>query len=158
MMTSNTGLTRLLAVTALILMFLPGLQHVSSEAAPDGSLSRIMVSFRLDQRLSGPTYGGPRWVSPPTFSFAQGGAQLTVEAKAQGVGANGNFMDINAEWTPADPEMVTVTPGQKNEVTITVKREGESTLKLTAQGMAKELSIKAQAIANGSGLQVAISQ
>ena len=157
-MTSNTGLTRVLAVTALILMCLPGLQQVSSAAAPDGALSRLMVSFKLDQRLSGPTYGAPRWVSPPTFTFAQGGAQLTVEARSQGVSANGTFMDVNAEWTPADPEMVTVTRGPKNEVTITVKHEGESTLTLTAQGMAKELVIKAQAIASGSGLQVAISQ
>jgi hypothetical protein len=158
MMTSKTGLTRWLAMTAVILVLLLGLQQASPEAAPAGELSRITVSFKLDQRLSGPTYGGPRWVSPPTFSFAQGGQQLTVEAKTQGVGANGNVMDINAEWTPADPEMVTITRGQKNEVTITVKREGESKLKLMAQEVTKELSIKAKAIANGSGLQVEIAQ
>ena len=157
-MTSNTGLTRLIAAVALILVLLPGLQQTSPEAAPVGELSRITVSFKLDQRLSGPTYGGPRWVSPPTLSFAQGGAQLTVEAKTQGIGADGHPMDISAEWTPADPEMVTVTRGQKNEVTITVKREGESKLKLVAQGVAKELSIKAKPIANGSGMQVEISQ
>ena len=157
-MTSNTNISRLLAVVALSLVLLPGLQQASPEAAPAGELSRITVSFKLDQRLSGPTYGGPRWVSPPTFSFAQGGEQLTVEAKTQGVGANGNLMDINAEWTPADPDMVTVTRGQKNEVTITVKHEGESKLKLAAQGVAKELLIKAKSIANGSGIQVEISQ
>jgi len=158
MMTSKTGLTRWLAMTAVILVLLLGLQQASPEAAPAGELSRITVSFKLDQRLSGSTYGGPRWVSPPTFSFAQGGQQLTVEAKTQGVGANGTVMDINAEWTPADPEMVTITRGQKNEVTITVKREGESKLKLRAQEVTKELSIKAQAIADGNGLQVEIAQ
>ena len=157
-MPSNIGLTRVLAIAVFILVLLPGLQQAFPEAAPAGSPSRLTVSFKLDQRLSGPTYGGPRWVSPPTLSFAQGGAQLTVEAKTQGIGADGHPMDISAEWTPADPEMVTVTRGQKNEVTITVKREGESKLKLAAQGVAKELSIKAKSIANGSGLQVEISQ
>ena len=157
-MTSNTNLSRLIAVAVVILVLLPGLQQAWPDAVPASSLSRITIFFKLDQRLSGPTYGGPRWVSPPTYSFAQGGEQLTVEAKTQGVGANGNLMDINAEWTPADPEMVTVTRGQKNEVTITVKHEGESKLQLAAQGVAKELLIKAKSIANGSGIQVEISQ
>src|SRR5438105_495367 len=130
MMTSNTNLSRLIAVAVVILVLLPGLQQAWPDAAPASSLSRITIFFKLDQRLSGPTYGGPRWVSQPTFTFAQGGAQLTVEAKAQGVGANGTSMDISAEWTPADSEMVTITRGQKNEVTITVKRVGESKLQL----------------------------
>jgi hypothetical protein len=142
----------------LTLVLLPSLQQASSEAAPAGALNRITVSFKLDQRLSGPTYGGVRWVSPPTFTFAQGGEQLTVEAKAQGVGADGNFLDISAEWTPADPEMVTITRGQRNEVTITVKRVGESKLKLATQGASKELLIKAKSFANGNGIQVEISQ
>jgi len=158
-MTSNTGLNRLIAMAIfLTLALLPGRQQASSEAAPAGSLSRITVSFKLDQRLSGPTYGGVRWVSPPTFTLAQGGEQLTVEAKTQGVGADGNFLDVSAEWLPADPEMVTVTRGQRNEVTITVRRVGESKLKLAAQGAAKELLIRAKSFASGNGLQVEISQ
>src|SRR5262245_42284743 len=157
MMMSNTGLTRLMAVALLILGLLPGLQQVSLDAAPASSLHRITVSFKLDPRLSGQTYGVPYWVAPPTFAFVQAGARLALEAKALGVGTNGNFMDISAEWTPADPGMVTVTHGQKNEVTITVKRDGESKLKLAAQGVSKELLITAQYIARGSGIQVEIS-
>jgi hypothetical protein len=158
MMTSNTGLPRVLAGVTMILGLLVGLLQVSPAAAPAGALHRLTVSFKLDQRLSGPTYGGPRWVSPPTFTSAQGGNQLTVEAKSQGIGADGTVLDISAEWTPADPAMVTVTRGPKNEVTITVKREGESTLTLAAQEVTKVLVIKAKSIANGSGLQVEIAQ
>jgi len=33
------------------------------------------------------------------------------------------------EWTAADPDMVTVTPGQKDEFRITVTRAGETTLR-----------------------------
>jgi hypothetical protein len=157
-MTNNTNISRWLAVAVMILVLLPGLQQTSPAATPAGALHRLTVSFKLDQRLSGPTYGGPRWVSLPTFTSAQGGDQLTVEAKSQAIGADGNVLDISAEWTPADPAMVTVTRGPKNEVTITVKREGESTLTLVAQEVTKKLVIKAKAIANGSGMQVEISQ
>ena len=56
-MTSNTNISRLIAIVALSLVLLPGLQQTSPAAAPARELSRITVSFKLDQRLSGPTYG-----------------------------------------------------------------------------------------------------
>ena len=158
-MPSNIGLTHVRAMAVVLLVLLPGLYPACPEAAPAGSPSRLTVSFKLDQRLSGPTYGGVRWVSPPTFRLAQGGEQLTVEAKAQGVGADGSYQDVSVEWTPVDPDMVLVTRGHNNEVTITVKRVGVSKLHLAVQGVvSKELVIKAQAIANGNGMQVEISQ
>lgn len=126
-----------------------------NEAGPAG-LTGIAILFKLDSRMSGPTYGGERWVSPPTFSFAQGGKQLTIEAKAQGVDAKGRPLDISPTWIPADPEMVTVTPGPRNEVRITVLSPGQSSLKVVAPGFTKELSIKAKH--QGNAMQVEISQ
>jgi hypothetical protein len=126
-----------------------------NEAGP-AALSSIMILFKLDSRMSGPTYGGERWVSPPTFSFAQGGNQLTIDAKAQGVDAKGRPVDLSPTWIPADPEMVTITPGQRNEVKITVRSPGQSSLKVAAPGFTKELSIKATY--RGNAMQVEISQ
>ena len=128
-----------------------------NEAGP-AVLTGITVSFKLDHRMSGPTYGGERWVSPPTFTFAHGGKQLTIEAKSQGVDAGGRPMDISPKWTPADPDMVAVTPDQGSEVKITIKRAGQSTLEVASQGYSKMLSIKATAIHEGKALQVEISQ
>jgi hypothetical protein len=128
-----------------------------NEAGP-AALSSIMILFKLDSRMSGPTYGGERWVSPPTFSFAQGGNQLTVEAKAQGLDAKGRPVDISPTWIPADPEMVTITTGQRNEVKITVKRVGQTSLEVVSQGVSKKMSVKATATQGGKALQVEITQ
>jgi hypothetical protein len=129
-----------------------------NEAGPAVLLTSITVLFKLDSRMSGPTYGGERWVSPPTFSFAQGGEQLTIEAKAQGVDTKGRPVDISPTWIPADPEMVTVTPGPRNEVKITVKRAGQTSLEVVTQGISKKLSIKAMATHEGKALQVEITR
>lgn len=126
-----------------------------NEAGPAVPMG-IRVYFKLDYRMSGPTYGGERWVSPPTFTFAQGGKQLTIEAKSQSVDAGGLPMDISPKWIPADPEMVEVTPGQGNEVKITVRRAGQSSLKVAGPGFSRELSIKATY--QGSAIRVEIIQ
>lgn len=124
----------------------PGLNVQRKERGNEAGLAvltGITVFFKLDHRMSGPTYGGERWVSPPTFTFAQGGKQFTIEAKSQGVDARGRSMDISPKWIAADPGMVAVTPGQGNEVKITVLRAGQSSLKVALSGFSRELSIKA---------------
>ena len=126
-----------------------------NEAGP-AVLMGITVFFKLDHRMSGPTYGGERWVSPPTFTFAQGGKQLTIEAKSQGVDAGGRPIDISPNWIPADPGMVAVTPGEGNEVKITVRRAGQSSLKVAIPGFSRELSIRATYQDNA--MQVEIKQ
>jgi hypothetical protein len=118
------------------------------------ALTGINVSFKLDPRLSGPTYGGERWVSPPTYTGAS--AQDTVEARAFGIGANGQPVNISPKWRAADPEMVDVSPGEGNAVKITVRRAGESSLEVASQGLSKKLSIKAEY--KGNILQVQLSQ
>jgi hypothetical protein len=120
--------------------------------APTG----IEVSFKLDPRLTRGMYMGDRWVSPPTFTQVGEGKEVTVEAIAQGLDGTGKPVKISPEWTPEDPEMVTVTPGQGNEVKITVRREGQCKLKVVSAGISRELLIKA--INRGEAIQVEISR
>jgi len=127
-------------------------------SAPTAAFGDIQVSFKLDPRLLGSTYGGGRWVSPSTYGPIAGvGDTYTVEARAYRVNARGQEAQIIPQWIPADPDRVTVSPGQGNQVTITVKGAGESTLQVTtSNGMSKTLSIKATYQDNV--IQVEISQ
>jgi hypothetical protein len=114
----------------------------------------IQVSFKLDPRLSGPTYGGERWVSPPTYRGA--GAQDTVEARAAAVDAAGRPLRIDVQWTASEPEKVAITPTRGERVQITAKRAGESVVTVSAGGSSRKLTVKAVE-ANGIR-QVSISQ
>jgi hypothetical protein len=114
----------------------------------------IQVSFKLDPRLSGPTYGGERWVSPPTYRGA--GAQDTVEVRAAAVDAAGMPLKIDFQWTASDPEKVAITPTRGEQVKITAKRAGESVVTVNAGGSSRKLTVKAVEV-NGVR-QVSISQ
>jgi hypothetical protein len=123
----------------------PGRTAVSISAA---SATDIKVAFKLDPRLTRSLYMGDRWVSPPTYSGLQEGA-FTVEARAQGHDGGGRPVAASLNWRPADPQIVSISPGPGNAVTITVHRAGESGLRLTIENdakeviVSKELSIKA---------------
>jgi FKBP-type peptidyl-prolyl cis-trans isomerase len=136
---------------------------VQQQAAEPGAansgvpLSDIRVSFKLDPRLSGATYGGERWIaSTPFTSLAQVGTQATVEVKADGVAKNGAPIRAAVEWTPADPEMISVAPGENSQVKITVHHAGESKLTVASNGVSKQLLVKAKYVGNAT--QVEISQ
>ena len=128
-------------------------------AAPktSGALEGIAVSFKLDPRLTKSMYMGERWVSPPVYQPAvQEGKTLTVEARVHGVDAKGNKTKITPQWIPSDPGMVAVTPGKGSDFNIEVKRAGKSTLSVAAQGVSKELSVKATE--EGNAIRVEIGQ
>jgi FKBP-type peptidyl-prolyl cis-trans isomerase FklB len=136
---------------------------VQQQAAEPGAanagapLSDIRISFKLDPRLSGATYGGERWIaSSPFTSLAQVGTQATVEVKADGVAQNGAPVRAAVEWKPADPEMVTVAPGENSQVKITVHHAGESKVTVASNGVSKQLIVKAKY--TGNATQVEISQ
>ncbi|HEY6004522.1 MAG TPA: hypothetical protein VIV57_16730 [Anaeromyxobacter sp.] len=114
----------------------------------------IQVSFKLDPRLSGPTYGGERWVSPPTYRGA--GAQDTVEARASAIDSAGRPLRIDVQWTTSDPETVAITPTRGEQVKITAKRAGETVVTVSAGGSSRKLTVKAVEV-NGIR-QVSISQ
>ena len=123
---------------------------------------RLKVLFKLDPALSGGTYGGEHWVSPPTFTNAvQGGKKATVDAMVEGVDSRGAPVRIGPTWTAADPSMVVVSPvspGATDRVQIAVTRSGETTLTIEALGVSRVLRITAESLAGGKGLQVKISQ
>jgi hypothetical protein len=124
------------------------------EKAP--ALARIDISFKVDPRLTKGLYLGDRWASPPTFSIHQPLEGATVEARAQGKDATGRPMGIAPRWVPEDPEMVTVTPAEGKEVRIGVLRAGEGRLRLSADGVSRELTIKA--VRKGETLSIEITQ
>jgi FKBP-type peptidyl-prolyl cis-trans isomerase FklB len=135
-------------------------QQLAADPTPANStapLGDLRISFKLDPRLSGPTYGGDHWiVSSPFTSVAQVGTQATVEAKVDGVAKNGAPVRAAAEWTPADPEMITVAPAENSQVKITVHHAGESKVTVASNGVSKQLLVKAKRVGNAT--QVEISQ
>jgi FKBP-type peptidyl-prolyl cis-trans isomerase FklB len=127
------------------------------KAAPaEAGLKDIKISFKIDPRLTRSMYMGDRWVSPPIFTPARQGKTATVEASADGLDATGKRARITPQWIPTDPGMVEVTRGQGDQVQITVKRPGQSKVKVVAQGVTKELAIKA--VDQGDAIAVEIVQ
>jgi FKBP-type peptidyl-prolyl cis-trans isomerase len=104
-------------------------------------LKAIQISFKLDSRLTDSTYGGERWVAPRTYVGVSG--QSVVDVRAAGTDANGNPVTVAPEWSASNPEMISVSPARGDRVRITINRTGEGTVRAVAQGVAKELSIKA---------------
>jgi hypothetical protein len=127
---------KFIACAALVL-FLPCVIQAQEAIA----LKDIKISFKLDQRLTRSQYMGDIWVSPLSYVGTSG--QNIVEARAQGIDLKGKPIPIIAEWTPSDPEMVTVSAGQGQDVKLTILHEGESKLKVTSIDFSKELLIKA---------------
>ena len=120
------------------------------------AMTGLEVSFKLDPRLTRSLYMGDRWVSPAKFSAPPQGKTSTVEANAKGIDSAGRRIDIDAKWIPGDPEMIEVTKSRGRDVKITVKRAGESKLKVVAQGITKELAIRASE--KGEAIAVEIAQ
>ena len=105
---------------------------------------RLAVAFRLDPALTRSLYLGDRWVSPPSFFFAQPGTQYVVQAKVQAIDSHGERTDLSGDWATGDPEMVAVTRHDHGEVTIVVRRPGESNLTVSAGGESKVLHVRAR--------------
>jgi hypothetical protein len=115
----------------------------------------IGVSFKLDPRLQGGTYGGEVWVSPATYWGISG--QDSVETRAHGIDATGTAMDLVPEWIPSDSGMVSVSPARGAQVTISVAHGGQSTLTVNVGPLSKELLIRATS-GGGAVEQVSITQ
>ncbi len=122
------------------------------------TLAAIRVSFRLDPWLISGNYGSGFWVSPPVLAATQGGNTFTVEARAAGVGVQGQAVNISPQWIPSDPAMVVVFPNGRHTVRITIRGAGQSVLRVAFPGFSKELSINAVTREQGGAFQVEIAQ
>ena len=117
----------------------------------------MAIYFKMDPRLTGGTYGNnDRWVSPPTYIRVGDQRSVVFEARAQALGADRRRIAVSPQWTPSDPEMVDVTPGEGPVVSVTVKRAGTSSIRVSGGTLSKQLTVKA-AVRN-SVLQVEVSQ
>ncbi len=114
------------------------------KSADESTSSGIQVFFKLDTLLLGPTYGGPRWVLPPFGPYRISGNRYVLDARAEFLDVNGQPIGVVFDWTPENPEMLKVTPGQDNTVEIRILRPGESLVRVTAQGQTKTFTIRAE--------------
>ena len=131
-----------------------------AEYGSERGTNRLAVSFKLDPRLMSGVYGGERWVSPPTYTRVGEGKTCTIDARVRRLDADGKPTVAQPTWTPADPDMVSVTikgtDGEAaSDATILVRRAGETTLTVSDDGASKELAIKA--VYRNNILQVDIS-
>jgi FKBP-type peptidyl-prolyl cis-trans isomerase FklB len=130
------------AAAALLLTLAPGSGLAAQEPAPELTAKAIQLSFKRDPRVVDPYRGIGPWVTGSSFQGAA--AQDAVEIRAEGVSAAGKPTKINPEWTVSDSDMLTVSPSRGDDVKVTVHREGEGRLKVTYQGLSKELVINAR--------------
>lgn len=142
------------AVALSILSLAGPSSSLAGEEKASPAAAKILVAFKLDPRLAGPTYGGERWVSPPTYSGAA--AQDTVEVRASAVDARGMPAKTSIDWSASDPEMVTISPARGEQVKIAVKRAGESSVTVKSGGASRELTVKA--LQRNGIWQVTVSQ
>ena len=153
-----THISRLLALAALITFIPAGVGNASQKAAGPSAVSvpAINVSFKLDPRITRGMYMGERWVSPPTYTAAQTGKEITVDARVDGLDAAGKLAGASPAWRAEDPDMVRVSPAHGRQVRITVRRSGESVLSVTCGKATRKLTVKATTRDNVT--QVEISQ
>ena len=126
---------------------------VKPQAAPR---PRLAVAFQLDPEVTGGIFLGTRWVSPPSWFFAQQGKQYVVRAKAQNIDSSGERTDLDGNWSVSDPQMVAISRGEDGVVTITVRAPGDSDMTVLAGRDSKRLHVHAIQVADA--MQVRITQ
>ena len=125
-------------------------------AAPVAPTPKLVVAFRLDPELTRGMFMGDRWVTPPTYFFAQEGSRFVVQAKPQQVGSRGEHIDLSGDWSVGDPAMVAVTPGAAGEVTLVIGQPGQTRVTVATGAGSKVLDVNARRVDNG--MQVRITQ
>ena len=121
----------------------PATPRVAAAAVPVQPKQKIRVAFRLDPDVTRGHFLGERWVSPPTFEFAQPGRQYTTHAKLQTVGEDGTKTDVTGDWSTDAPRMIAISHDAVGQVTIVVREAGEGQLVASAAGQRKILKVRA---------------
>lgn len=133
-----------------------GVEDAADKAAPASTdLTAIRVSFKLDPRLTQGLYMGERWVSPPKYDQAVAGKSMTIEARAHGVDGRGRLKNVVPEWIASDPEMITVSPSHGNAVKITVLRAGRTSLRVSSDGISRQMDVSAAYQADSMKVEIA---
>lgn len=129
-----------------------------SEASrvPAQPKQRMVVAFKIDPDLMRGSFLGDRWVSPPTFEFAQPGREYTTHAKLQEIGEDGTRTDLTGDWSTSAPEMIAISHDPAGQVTIVVRQAGEGQLIAAAGGQRKVLQVRATRTADA--MEVAFVQ
>ena len=121
----------------------PAAPAAQSPDMPVQPKQRMVVAFKIDPDLMRGSFLGERWVSPPTFAFAQPGKEYTTHAKLQSVGDDGTRTDLTGDWSTSDPNMIAISHDQVGQVTIVVREPGEGQLVAAAGGQRKVLQVRA---------------
>lgn len=119
----------------------------TATAAPQHA-PRLRVAFQLDRALTQGHYLGERWVSPPTFHFAQPGERYSVRARLRQVDAQGERIDVSGDWATGDPAMLAITRLGDGQVQLEVLQPGTTELVVTAGGERKVLQVEARRTAD----------
>jgi len=117
---------------------------------------RMVVAFKIDPDLMRGSFLGDRWVSPPTFEFAQPGREYTTHAKLQEIGEDGTRTDLTGDWSTSAPEMIAISHDAAGQVTIVVREAGQGQLFAAAGGQRKVLQVRATRTADA--MEVAFVQ
>lgn len=122
----------------------PGNAASAPVAAAAEQPSRLRVAFQLDRALTQGHYLGERWVSPPTFHFAQAGSRYTVRARLRQVDALGERIDVSGDWATGDPDILAITRLDDGLVQLDILQPGTTELIVSAGGERKVLQVAAR--------------
>jgi len=154
--TLANGLRRSDATPAAAATTATAQELTAAEPKPLAAKPRLAVAFLLDPELTHGMFMGERWVSPPTYFFAQDGPRFVVQAKPQNVDSRGTHIDLKGDWSVDTPDMITVAPGKRGEVTIVVSRPGEGRITVATGAGSKVLQVRARRVE--TAMQVQITQ
>jgi len=116
----------------------------------------VAVAFRLDSDLTRGLFLGERWVSPPSFFFAQPGSRYVAQGKAQYVDAFGERADVAADWATSVPDMIALTRHASGDATIVVRRPGDGEFTVATRHGTRRVQVHARQV--GDGMQVDFRQ
>jgi len=137
-------------VVSLTLLFTATAALAETKNPPSGEGNResanrpiaaIHISFKVSAITPENFYMGEVWTY--TIREAQVGEKTTIEAKAVGLDAQGNQVDINPAWKAGDPAMIDIFPGQGVRVRLTILKDGKSDIMVAFKGISKKLPLKA---------------
>ena len=138
-------------------------RQIAPSGAPASAIQRpgqrkpvVAVAFRLDPNLTRGMFLGERWVSPPSFFFAQPGTQYVAQGKAQYVDAFGERANVAADWSTTDPGMIALTRHASGDATIVVLHPGDGGFTVATRYGTKRVQVHARRA--GDGMQVDFRQ